>query len=337
MVSGGACAAVPRHSAVSHEASVELERTACLGTCPAYDVTIRRSGTVTFTYLAVGRAMKWPVGTRDSISVPVEDVTRLFDTIDSVGYWSTPLDSAGRPVCGVYITDQPTAIITVRYRGRSRVVRDYHGCVGRPRVLRLIEDQIDVTAHTARFLANAECDGVADSLRTADGARIVPGHYWLTMVADDRVLATAHGNLWLTPTSPGDRSPVHPDARPPDGDTAWAPLYGATDADLPRVGALNYAPDTGTYFVPTPSSRDPLYPGVIVQIQNWQPNRGRRQNALVIGSFVNRRPDGQHFLDGGGIVLWVRHFADGGFYGSWQPFGRREEGEGHFCAVPMSS
>jgi hypothetical protein len=200
-----------------------------------------------------------------------------------------------------------------------------------------LEEYVDVTAHTVRFLANAECNAVEDSLRTDDTARIAPGHYWLTMVVGDAALATAGGNLWLSPASPRDRSPTYRDARPQVGDTAWAPLYGATDADLPRVGALNYAPDTGEPFVPPATSRDPLYPGVIGLIQNWQPNRGRRQNALVIGSFINRRPDGNHFLDGGGIVLWVRLFADGGFYGSWRPFGRRQESEGHFCAVPMSS
>ena len=180
-----------------------------------------------------------------------------------------------------------------------------------------------------------DCLAVDDSVRTDDASRIAPGLYRLTMIAEGSwAPGSARGNLWLSRTSAEDRSAAHPSARAPDGDTASAPLFGWTDIDVRRVGVLNYAPDTGQFFVPDPTSRDPLYPGVIVLIQNWQPNHGLRQNALLIGTFANRRPDGFDFMDGGGVALWVRRFSSGGFAGHWSPFGRRRESDGHFCAVP---
>jgi hypothetical protein len=188
---------------------------------------------------------------------------------------------------------------------------------------------------TRRFVAVDDCVAVDDSLRTDDTARIAPGHYRITMIAEGSwAPASARGNLWLSRTSSQDRSATHPSARAPAGDTASAPLFGWTDIDVRKVGVLNYAPDTGQFFVPDPTSRDPLYPGVIVLIQNWQPNHGLRQNVLLIGTFDNRRVDGFDFLDGGGIALWVRRFSSGGFSGHWSRFGRRPESSGYFCAVP---
>ena len=189
---------------------------------------------------------------------------------------------------------------------------------------------------TRRSVAAVEdCVAVDDSERTDDTARTAPGEYRITMIAEgSSAPASARGNLWLSRTSSQDRSQAHPSARAPAGDTASAPLIGWTDINVQKVGVLNYAPDTGQFFVPDPTSRDPLYPGVIVLIQNWQSNHGLRQNALLIGTFANRRPDGFDFLDGGGIALWVRRFSSGGFSGHWSRFGRRPESSGYFCAVP---
>ena len=176
------------------------------------------------------------------------------------------------------------------------------------------------------------CLAVSDSFRTVDNWRPAPGEYHLTMVAVDSLHrgARASGPLLLWRTSASDSSPTT-NARPARVDTVSTPLYGATTVDLPRVGVIL----SDDFMIPRPFSRDPLYPGILVHIQNWGRSGALRQSVLTVGTLTNvRAPLDYGMTDGPGAGLWVRQATADGFRGTWGPWGGlRASGYGYFCAV----
>lgn len=185
------------------------------------------------------------------------------------------------------------------------------------------------SALPSQELSPAPCAAVSDALRTEDNWRPPPGEYQLTLVSTygPRAGKSASGTLHLWRTTARDRSP-RTGARPERVDTAATPLYGATDMDLAAVGVnlLNRAD------IPRPDSRDPVYPGVLVHIQNWGQTRRLRQSVLTIGTHGNVRAKLDYAMtDGPGTGLWAREVTPGGFRGTWGPWGLTG-GAGHFCA-----
>jgi hypothetical protein len=134
---------------------ITLERTTCLGSCPAYVVTLTGRGYEQFTYL--GRMA--PVsgdplhaGQVRHFRVASGRVARLRRWVDSLGFFDIPEDWTGRGSnCPTAYTDEPTATITVTDQGRRHVVRHYYGCTAAPAVLTLIEARIDSTAEVWRW------------------------------------------------------------------------------------------------------------------------------------------------------------------------------------------
>ena len=197
--------------------------------------------------------------------------------------------------------------------------------------------------HQSRRAAFApSCWPVDDRLRTPDTARIRSGTYRLWLVATDgrRTNHRTSGVLRLWPTSAADRSPSWPNERPPAGDTAESPLYGSVALDWSTIAAPVVDPDPAeprqSSDEPASDSRDPLHPGVLVRIQNWQ-HPGLRQERLLIGTLSNRRvADIRPAFDGSGIILSVRQITDAGFNGTWVPSGISVTGMGYFCSTRLS-
>lgn len=175
----------------------------------------------------------------------------------------------------------------------------------------------------------APCEPTGDTT-SASVAVLRPGRYELTLVATAGSEAghRARGRLWLTTSSAVDRSP-RTGQRVPKSDTLESPLYGATDVALDSVGA----PMMGDTIAPTPQSTDPIYPGVRVLIQNWQYDQPK-QPVILIGTLSNLR-NGQMWLDGGGIGLFVTANRASTFAGRWGPWGRMANGSGYFCATAI--
>jgi hypothetical protein len=157
------------------------------------------------------------------------------------------------------------------------------------------------------------------------------GTYLLTLVATDgsRRGATAHGRLWLARTSARDRSPGNGrgPARP---DTASTPYVGATDLDFATVGApMDWA---DTVNIPRPTSRDPIYPGVLAKVRP-PPDSAGASTAwpfFLVGTLHNTR-DESGWVDGPGIVLVVQAAGPASLVGRWGPWGRKVDGRGYFC------
>ena len=144
-------------SSGAHDSSyvITLERTVCLGECPAYVVTLNGRGYEQFTYL--GRTV--PVsddllraGQVKHFRIAPGQVARLRRWVDSLGFFGIPEDWTGQGKnCPTAYTDAPSATITVIDQGRRHVVRHYYGCVAAPAVLTQIESRIDSTAQVWRW------------------------------------------------------------------------------------------------------------------------------------------------------------------------------------------
>jgi hypothetical protein len=176
------------------------------------------------------------------------------------------------------------------------------------------------------------CEPVEDSLRTSVEARLVPGVYQLVMVATGGPAAgkRVEGRLELRRTALSDRSP-HTGAGPERPDTGMTPLYGFSDLDFAAVG-VSLSPGSE---IPAPTSRDPIYPGLLAHVQNWGSHTHPQQNALTVGTQSNVRAKLEaHMVDGPGAGLWVRRLRTDGFEGTWRPWGRGG-GWGYFCAVRL--
>jgi Domain of unknown function (DUF6438) len=94
------------------EARISLERTACLGDCPAYTVSVDGAGNVRFEgdrYVAQPGAHEWQVDRQ-----VVEHLLKLFDR---VRFLETEFE------CERVIYDAPTLVITLRVGMRERTIR----------------------------------------------------------------------------------------------------------------------------------------------------------------------------------------------------------------------
>ena len=148
-------------------------------------------------------------------------------------------------------------------------------------------------------------DGVLAANATLAGAA---GAYRLTMVGPqtDGKNRAANGSLLLWPLDAEAFAP------------AATPLWGATDINLPAVGAQR---------VGDPDSRDPLAPGVLV----LESSQGDAPRILLrFGSDANQADS--PLYDGGFTVLQVSGITSSGFTGDWRSGVEGEFASGYFCA-----
>jgi hypothetical protein len=136
-----------------------LQRTACFGSCPDYEVTILGTGQVQFDpdprqandEAGIHRAFSPDSG----MLVPLKNV----DNIDRA--------KVNRLIAAIYktnffklknsyeagITDSPTYVVTVTMNGKAKTVTDYVGkMAGMPETVSALEDLIDEVAGTSRWI-----------------------------------------------------------------------------------------------------------------------------------------------------------------------------------------
>lgn len=135
-------------TAAAESIAVTLERTPCFGTCPVYRVTIMRSGEVRFH----GKQHVAHTGLA-TVTIPTPRVDSLLLELEAGGYFGFAdayvMDS---PACGMYATDSPTVITSVRVRdGETKTIRHDRGCSAAPRELSRLEQRIDDVAGTAKW------------------------------------------------------------------------------------------------------------------------------------------------------------------------------------------
>lgn len=132
--------------------SVVLERTRCLGWCPAYRVSVTRDGVVRFESR----------NPQDSGRVEADSVhPGKFDNLMVHALFVAFLDlpdriEADERMCRASGSDASTAVVTLYLPGgRRKRVENYHGCYWGPWYLHALEDMIDSAAGSARWVRPA--------------------------------------------------------------------------------------------------------------------------------------------------------------------------------------
>lgn len=125
---------------------ITLTRGMCLGRCPAYSVEIDGDGTVTYQgddyVLVKGKQLA---------HISAQAVRDLFELFRAADYFSS-LDSYTAPV-----TDFPSFSTSIEFDGHKKSVTDYVGrAVGMPKELIALEDAIDKTAGTDRWIGESD-------------------------------------------------------------------------------------------------------------------------------------------------------------------------------------
>jgi hypothetical protein len=134
-------------AAVAAAPAFTLDRTACFGSCPIYNVSVWPSGEVNYQGKAHVRHMGAASG-----RVSPERVSALLSDIEAAGYFGfADRYVSAEPSCGRYATDAPTVTTSVTLGGRTkRVVHDY-GCGSAPGALTILERKIDELADTPQW------------------------------------------------------------------------------------------------------------------------------------------------------------------------------------------
>jgi membrane dipeptidase len=137
---------------------ITLERTVCFGVCPAYTVTIKDDGTVTY----VG-TQSVKVSGEQTWKIDPTAVRALAKEMQDAGYFELENEYRAR------MTDHPTTYTSLTMGGRSKRVMDY---VAGPPKLKELEQRIDEVAGTKNYVSG---DGKADPLVVAVETADAPG------------------------------------------------------------------------------------------------------------------------------------------------------------------
>lgn len=132
------------------DGAITLERTACFGACPIYEVRITSDGAVTFNGREYTKTKGMATG-----QISSSDFRRLVSEFESLDYFSLPDRFApGTPVCPRMVTDMPSANTSLRLNGKTKSVSHYRGCGDSGVLGKLItlENRIDEVAGTAKWI-----------------------------------------------------------------------------------------------------------------------------------------------------------------------------------------
>ncbi len=130
--------------------SITLERTACYGTCPMYKVTISANGKVNYE----GKDFVKVKG-KAQTSLTTAQVKTLEKAIAEVKFFSFQNEYiADKDGCKAYMTDAPSAIITISSGKQTKSIHHYLGCEGQANLEQLtrFEDTIDTVINSAQWV-----------------------------------------------------------------------------------------------------------------------------------------------------------------------------------------
>jgi ankyrin repeat protein len=130
---------------------MSLSRSACMGDCPAYKVTISGDGTVNY---------------EGDFNVAVKGQHRAFISSDAVSNLIAEFRAADffsmNPRYSLSATDLPTFVLSFAADGKTTEVVDYLGeAVGMPEAITRLEQEIDRVSHSARWV-----EGNGDTFRS---------------------------------------------------------------------------------------------------------------------------------------------------------------------------
>ena len=136
---------------------ITLERTMCFGTCPAYRVSVRDDGTVTYEgreHTKVSGQATW--------KIDPAAVRALAKEMQDAGYFE--LQDEYRAM----VTDHPTVYTSLTIGGRTKKIQDY---VAGPPKLKDLELRIDEVAGTKKYVSGQDPLLAAILAGNVDGVR----------------------------------------------------------------------------------------------------------------------------------------------------------------------
>jgi membrane dipeptidase len=129
----------PLPGAAQEPILITIERTTCFGTCPAYKVSIKDDGTVTYTgtqYVKTTGTHTW--------KIDPAAVRALAKEMQDAGYFELQNEYVAR------MTDNPTTYTSLTIGGRVKTIKDY---VAGPPKLKDIEARIDEVSGVKKYVA----------------------------------------------------------------------------------------------------------------------------------------------------------------------------------------
>lgn len=126
---------------------IQLRRTRCFGTCPAYTVKVTGDGSVIFKGFHYVRAFGYRSG-----QIAPDALEALAMEAVSEGFMELTQEQVDD--CREIFTDAPSAFLTVRADGRENSIEHYHGCRGREihEMLTRLERRVDEVLQTSKWV-----------------------------------------------------------------------------------------------------------------------------------------------------------------------------------------
>jgi hypothetical protein len=137
---------------IPSDLKITLQRTMCFGSCPDYTLTVTADRKVVFK----GGKFTDQKGTVRS-SISRASLLELVKELSETDLWSFADDYSSGPVCEGYATDNPSEIISIRMKGRTKKVNHYFGCRGKTvneklKSLTSLGDAIDRITNSKRWV-----------------------------------------------------------------------------------------------------------------------------------------------------------------------------------------
>ncbi|MBW4436575.1 MAG: hypothetical protein KME04_05545 [Pleurocapsa minor GSE-CHR-MK-17-07R] len=171
---------------------ITLERTACFGTCPVYNVSILDDGTVLYD----GGQFVDITG-EQTAQIEPELVTQMVDAIVDAGYfdWADEYKT-------MLVSDLPYITTSVTRDGETQRIERYAGDTSAPLALAFIENWIDAVAGTARWTGASQglsgilhgTESPVATLERSPDFGFGPV-YWVSAYADGTVVYTGIANV----------------------------------------------------------------------------------------------------------------------------------------------
>jgi uncharacterized protein DUF6438/ankyrin repeat protein len=134
-------------NSLSSQPVITLERTACLGSCPVYNLAIYKDGSTVYE----GKENVRVKGT-ETDRIEADAVRRLADKLVAAHYFSLESKYVSIKTADgseMVVTDLPSTYTSFNWEGHTKKIDDY---VGGPKALHELENEIDQVAKTSRYI-----------------------------------------------------------------------------------------------------------------------------------------------------------------------------------------
>ncbi len=128
--------------AAGENIAIELERTACFGSCPVYSLKIKGDGTVIYSGVQFVKIK----GIQET-TISMDAVNQLLLEFEKANYFSLndSYTKFGK-------SDMPSANTSITIGDQTKAVKHYHGDSTAPQKLTELENKIDETVNSAQWI-----------------------------------------------------------------------------------------------------------------------------------------------------------------------------------------